>query len=223
MAVAPVPSTDLVDSFSKMREGLLYGIIGSILVGASVFIIIFGFFAAAFSSVSHGMGGGDAGPAIAVFASGVIAAIIGALLWLYGFYGKFIPGVEQLRKARPEYSTAASLIRIGFIWGLILIIAGVILTIILIGILLVVIGYILLILGYIGIIILCFNLNSNEGNSLYLVAGILFIIGIIIPLLQFIAYILLYVAVGETLRRYSSMQPAPPVSLQPSPNLPPPI
>jgi MFS family permease len=223
MIAAPIPSTDLVDSFRKMREGLLYGIIGSILVGASVFIIIFGFLAAAFSSVSHGMGGEGAGPAIAIFASGVIAAIIGALLWLYGFYGKFIPGVEQLRKARPEYSTAASLIRIGFIWGLILIIAGVILTIILIGIFLVVIGYILLILGYIGIIILCFNLNSNEGNSLYLVAGILFIIGIIIPLLQFIAYILLYVALGDTLRRYSSMQPAPPVSLQPSPNLPPPI
>ncbi|MCC5990870.1 MAG: DUF973 family protein [Thermosphaera sp.] len=223
MIAAPIPSTDLVDSFRKMREGLLYGIIGSIMVGASVFIIIFGFLAAAFSSISHGMGGGDAGPAIAGFAIGVIAAVIGALLWLYGFYGKFIPGVEQLRKARPEYSTATSLIRIGYIWGLILIIVGVILTIILIGIFLVVIGYILLILGYIGMIILCFNLNSNEGNSLYLVAGILFIIGIIIPLLQFIAYILLYVALGDTLRKYSSMQPAPPVSLQPSPNLPPPI
>jgi len=223
MIAAPIPSTDLVDSFRKMREGLLYGIIGSILAGASIYIIIFSLFAAAFSSVSHGMGGGGVGLAIAGFAVAVIAGVIGALLWLYGFYGKFIPGVEQLRKARPEYSTAASLIRIGYIWGLILIIVGVILAIILIGIFLVVIGYILLILGYIGMIILCFNLNSSEGNSLYLVAGILFIIGIIIPLLIFIAYILLYVALGDSLRKYSSMQPAPPVSLQPSPNFPPPI
>lgn len=201
-----------------MREGLLYGIIGSVLAGASLMFLLFGMLA---STASSGDGGGAS--ALGVLLASVVGVLIGGVLWLWGFYGKFIPGVEELRKARPEYSTAATLIRIGFIWGLVLVIIGVILTLILIGILLVLIGYILLILGYVGMIILCFNLNSSEGNSLYLVAGILLIIGIFIPILSFIAYILMYVAMGDTVRKYSTMQPALPATPQPGPALPPPV
>ncbi len=220
MIVTPVSPADLATSFSKMREGILYGIIGSILAGGSLLFLFLGLLAI---SISPGIGARPAEAAIGMFVVSIVGVLIGAVLWLWGFYGKFIPGVEQLRKARPEYSTATSLIRIGFIWGLVLLIIGAILTLIVIGILLVIVGYILLILGYVGMIILCFNLNSSEGNSLYLIAGILLIIGIFIPILGFIAYILMYVALGDAVRKYSSMQPAPPATPQPSPTLPPPI
>ncbi|MDH5815874.1 MAG: hypothetical protein QE164_03655 [Candidatus Nezhaarchaeota archaeon] len=63
-----------------------------------------------------------------------------------------------------------------------------------------IVGYILLILGYVGVIILCFKLNEVEQNTLYLVAGIMFIIAIFISIVGFVAWILLYVALGDSIK-----------------------
>ncbi|MEM1745956.1 MAG: hypothetical protein QXZ45_03895 [Candidatus Nezhaarchaeales archaeon] len=68
-----------------------------------------------------------------------------------------------------------------------------------------IVGYILLILGYVGVIILCFKLNEVEQNTLYLVAGIMFIIAIFISIVGFVAWILLYVALGDSIRKRAQL------------------
>ncbi|MEO3993597.1 MAG: DUF973 family protein, partial [Desulfurococcaceae archaeon TW002] len=130
-----------------------------------------------------------------------ILVIIGAIIALIGFYFKFIPGVRDLAKANPEFSTASLLIRIGYIWGLILIIVGIILTIFVVGIFMLVVGLILLFIGFVGIIVLCFKLKDVYQNSLYLAAGIFFILSIFITLAGLIGWILTYIALGDTIRK----------------------
>jgi len=67
--------------------------------------------------------------------------------------------------------------------------------------------------------LLCFKLNDFEKNSLYLAAGILFLIGIIFPILDFVAWILLYIALGESLRKANSQATQiPPFTPSPQPS-----
>ena len=70
-----------------------------------------------------------------------------------------------------------------------------------------------------GTIILGFKLHDIEKNKLYLAAAILFIIGIFIPITGFIAWILLYIALGKSIRKAEMAPPAPPTT----PPTPPPL
>jgi uncharacterized membrane protein len=80
-------------------------------------------------------------------------------------------------------------------------IVGALTLIILVGLFIIIIAAILLLIGYIGLIILGFKLNELEKNTLYLVAAILFIIGIFIGIASFVGWILLYVALGDSIRK----------------------
>jgi len=140
----------------------------------------------------------------------IIARLVGVVVAFIAFYSYLRPGALILREADQRYSTAATLINIGYFWGLILLIIGIPLLLIVIGVVLLIIGEILLLIGKIGVIILAFNLHDAEKNTLYLVAGILFIIGIFVDLLTPIAWILMYVALGESIARHASSMPTPP-------------
>jgi len=131
----------------------------------------------------------------------IVLLIIGGIIALIGLWGKFIPGVEKLAVINPEFGTSRTLIKIGLFWGIILLIVGAITLIILVGFFIIIIAAILLLIGYIGLIILGFKLNELEKNSLYLVAAILFIIGIFIGIASFVGWILLYVALGDSIRK----------------------
>lgn len=87
---------------------------------------------------------------------------------------------------------------------MILLLIGAILVIVLVGIVVIIIAAILMLIGHIGLIILNFKLNEFEKNTLYLVAGIMFIIGIFIGVTDIIGWILMYVALGDSINKRST-------------------
>ncbi|MCS7140539.1 MAG: DUF973 family protein [Nitrososphaerota archaeon] len=115
-------------------------------------------------------------------------------------------GVQRLASIDPDYKTSATLIKLGWIYGVIL---GVIasLTSIIVwfaGLALSIIALVLLILGFVGLIVLCFKLYKKEGMGLYLAAGILFVL-FFIPFCPLVAWILLYIALGESIEKMARM------------------
>ena len=204
MTYATTQQSTEVKALQRMREGVLLVFIGWIFLGLGLLLVA--------GSVFAGMMGGmmgrasGLGAAIAGLVSALILVLVGAVVSLVGIYSKFVPGSGDLARTDPEFSTAATLIKLGYVWGLILLIVGAVLTLVVIGVFIVLVGYILLILGFIGTIILCFKLNDKYANALYLVAGILFILGILFSIMDVIAWILLYVALGETIRKLKTQQ-----------------
>lgn len=172
--------------------------IGWLLMGIGLMAILFGMFAiVARSAVAFGL-------AITMIALVIAGSIIG----LVGLYAYFIPGTAKLASIDPRYSTTATLIKVGYIWGLILLIVGTPLVLLFVGLPIVIAGLILLLLGYIGVIIVCFRLSEVEQCTLYVVAGVLFIIAIFVPIIGFVAWVLLYVALEDSIRKHSAQPPS---------------
>jgi len=153
--------------------------------------------------------------------------LIGVALIVVGVFAYLWRGARALGKFDQRFSIASYLINIGYPWGLIALVTGLLLSWFTVGIPIMVVGATLLLMGHIGVILLAFNLYSAEKSTLYLVAGILFIplspvyaillllvalvavipgivgIGIVISLLSPIAWIPMYVALGESIKRVS--------------------
>ena len=203
--MAVTSQSPLVEAFESMRRGALYLIIAWLLIGLGLMSVIASFFTS-LSLGFHG-GGGLLGSLVAL----VIVLVIGVIIALIGLWGNFIPGVKRLAEVRPKFKTSATVIRVGLFYGLILILIGALLAFVLIGIPIMIIGAILVLLGDIGLIILSFKLNETEKNALYLATGILFIISIFVGLAGFIAWILLYIALGESAKKakQAPLTPAP--------------
>lgn len=193
-----------VEALQRMRDGVLLVFIGWIFLGLGILLVAGSVFAGVMGGLMGGAGG--LGAAIAGLVGALVLVLVGAVISLVGIYSKFVPGSGDLARADPEFSTAATLIKVGYVWGLILLIVGAILAIVVVGVFIALVGYILMILGFIGTIVLCFKLNDKYANTLYLVAGILFILGILFAIMGVIAWILLYVALGETIRRLRTQQ-----------------
>ncbi|MEL9940655.1 MAG: DUF973 family protein [Ignisphaera sp.] len=198
-----------VEAYKSMREGALYLFIAWILIGVGLASVIFSLvttvFAGGFTAI------------IGALIGIIIVLLIGAIIALIGLWGKFLPGVRKLASINPDFSTASTLIYIGFFWGFIVMLVGVALLIVFIGVFLIIVAVILGILGDIGMLIMCLKLNDLEKNSLYLVAGILFILSIFLEILGFIGWILLYVALGDSInKRMRAPAPAPAPATSPS-------
>lgn len=134
--------------------------------------------------------------------------IVGGLLALVGFYARFVPGAGELARVRPEFGTASALVKVGYLGGLIAILVGAALLVVLIGLPLLVVGAVLLLLGHVGAALLSFKMHDVYGNSLYLAAGVLVLLSVVFPILAFIVWVLLYVALGETIGKLRAA-PAP--------------
>ncbi|ACL11533.1 Protein of unknown function (DUF996) [Desulfurococcus amylolyticus 1221n] len=196
-------------------------------IGIGLSLTLIGVLTGALLAPSHpGLGLGEAMGARAAM---IVVVIVGAIIALVGLLGYFVPGVEKLAETNPEFSTAATLIRVGLFYGQILLLIGALLIVFDFGIpivftvviLIVIIGFILNIIGSIGLVILSFKLNDVEKNALYLAAGILYIIAIFVSLAAFVAWILLYIALGDSVKK--ARQAPPPVQPQPTGPLPPPV
>jgi len=205
-AVVPPQTQRMSEALQKLRSAALLLVIAG-------FMMSLGTLGGAMSTLSLLRGRGFSGLVRGLFVGSFVVAIVelaGAVIALIAFYSYLRPGALTLREADQRYSTAATLIDIGYFWGLLLIIIGIPLLLVLIGAALLVIGVILLLIGQIGVTILAFNLYDAEKNTLYLVAGILFIVGIFVELLTPVAWILMYVALGESIARRTLPTPAPP-------------
>jgi hypothetical protein len=182
----------------------------------------------------------------------VIFLLASVILNLIGLWSRFIPGVRRLGSVNLEFSTASTLIGVGYFWGYLIILVALITGIsalaytistrnlfgvvasamgLLAGLL---IGGLLVFIGNIGLIILVYRLHEHEKNPLYLASAVLFIvyiiasfismtpyigsfISIIDSALLFIAWILLYIALGESISRAGA------TPSQPTPPIPPPL
>lgn len=189
---------EAVEAYSSMRKGILYIMTGWLLMGIGLMAILFGMFAI----VARGV------MAFGLAITMIALVIAGSIIGLVGLYAYFIPGTTKLASVDPHYSTTATLIKIGYIWGLILLIVGTPLVLLFVGLPIVIVGLILLLLGYIGVIILCFRLSEVEQCILYVVAGVLFIIAIFVPIIGFVAWVLLYVALEDSIRKHSAQPPS---------------
>ena len=150
-----------------------------------------------------------------IFSSVIAVALvlIGAVIALIGVYVKLLPGASVLANYNDKYSTPASLLKIGYLWGLILIVIGVITLIAIIGAFLMIIGLILLFIGKIGLIILMFRLSDGFNVSTFMIAGVLFILGLFISILDIMAWIIVYIGSKECIERLRTRLeyiPAPP-------------
>jgi hypothetical protein len=177
---------------------------------------------------------------LVVFVALLLAAFI---LWLIGVWGFFVPGVSRVGKANPEFSTAARLIKIGYFWGILvllisLVVIGVVVAyaietqnpfilIALLGLVPVILVCIILILvGYVGLLVLVYKFHELERIGLYLAVFILLILDlvlgfvalvpytgvVIVPsgVISLVAWILLYVALRESIKRAQQAPPTPP-------------
>jgi len=135
-----------------------------------------------------------------------VVLVVGAILALYALFGKLLPATSRLKNLDPEFGTSETLIKIGFLVGLLLLVMGVVTAIVFIGIPLIFAAKIMLIIGLIGIAIMCFKMNSRFGSTTFLIAGILFILSIIVPILDFIAWILVYVESGTLIEKLQRQQ-----------------
>jgi len=176
----------------------------------------------------------------------VVLLLVSVILSLISYWARIVPGARRLGRASGEFTTASTLIWIGYFWGylvfLLVVLIGLgvlvyaILTQSIIGLVVtgmgafigLIIASILIIIGHIGLIVLVYKLYEFEKNTLYLVITILLIISLVskftlfIPyigtfislgtgLLGFISWILLYIALGESISRAES-QRVPPTS-----------
>lgn len=196
----PVRHNLFIEAMGKLKEAALLMILGNIIVSAG-FASIFPMVTARFHGLTIGLVPGA-------------LIVVGLILILIALYMHVVPSFELLRDYEPGvYGTAATLVRIGYVWGAILVIIGVLTLVVLIGIVLLVVGIILLLLGEIGVIIGMFQINGETGESMFMVAGILFLIGLFVPFLTFIGWILIYIATDSAIAKFKEK-----ITPQPSPS-----
>jgi hypothetical protein len=163
--------------------------------------------------------------AVAIITTGIFG-LASLIFTIYGIYLKFIPGSSKLKKWKDEFSAPSTLMKIGYIGGLILIVIGIAVMVILAitllpaigrgafstpmnllrflsplfgGLAITMIGGLLWLIGVIGMIILFFKLSSIFSETLLLVVAIVFIMAIISGLLAAIPFIGIFISIATTL------------------------
>jgi hypothetical protein len=222
-----------ISALRTLRDGFLYLLIAVIvgiataLAGLLSIIAALGFMAAA----PHRPFAGVIGVAVTL----LVLSLVAVGVMLYAIFGKIRPGMRQLSEVdngfRISY-TGTTLMLVGLIivaLGLIVIAAvsatvdsspeakgvtvlsGLALTL---GVLL--IGGIIAFVGNIlTFVVSAFKLHSRYQNSLYMAAGILFVLDIASFLVGFpgilslVGYILMYIALGDTMNKLSTAAATP--------------
>jgi hypothetical protein len=218
-----------------LRSGFLYLLVAvivgivAVLAGLLSIIAAFGFMAAAPHGPSAFAG------VIGAVATLLILSLVAVGIALYAIFGKIRPGMRQLSEIDDGFRisyTGTTLMLVGLVimvlgiivlaavfaaagfspeatWGTAL--GGLILAL---GVLL--IGFIIGLIGNIlTFVVGAFKLHSRYQNSLYMVAGILFVVDILLMFLGFggiltaVGYILMYMALGDTINKLSTAATTP--------------
>jgi hypothetical protein len=217
----------LRDGFLFLLVAVIVGIV-AVLAGLIFIIAAFGFMPAAPHGPSAFAG------VIGAVATLLILLLVAVGIALYAIFGKIRPGMRQLSEIDDGFRisyTGTTLILVGLVimvLGLIVVVAvfaaagsspetmrgAVIGGLTLFGVL--VIGAIIALIGNIlTFVVGAFKLQSRYQNSLYMAAGILFVIDIALLLVGFsgiltlVGYVLMYIALGDTINKLSTAAPTP--------------
>jgi hypothetical protein len=223
-----------ISALRTLRSGFLFLLVAvivgivAVLAGLISIIAAFGFVAAAPHGPSAFAG------VIGAVATLLILLLVAVGIALYAIFGKIRPGMRQLSEIDDGFRisyTGTTLILVGLVimvLGLIVVVAvfaaagsspetmrgAVIGGLTLFGVL--VIGAIIALIGNIlTFVVGAFKLQSRYQNSLYMAAGILFVIDVALLLvgssgiLTLVGYVLMYIALGDTINKLSTAAPTP--------------
>jgi hypothetical protein len=223
-----------ISALRTLRSGFLYLLVAVImgivaaLAGLISIIAAFGFMAAAPHGPSAFAG------VIGAVATLLVLSLVAVGIVLYAIFGKIRPGMRQLSEVDSGFRicyTGTTLMLVGLVivaLGLIVVVAvfaaagsspetmrgAVIGGLTLFGVL--VIGAIIALIGNIlTFVVGAFKLHSRYQNSLYMAAGILFVLDIALFLVGFsgiltlVGYILMYIALGDTINKLSTATATP--------------
>ena len=216
----------LIRGLEKLRTASILQIVSTIIIFVPLVFLYISVFALAGSGAAVGVtppanSPQPRMPLMTLIGAGISAisllgvVIAGVVLGLVAIYLYLVPAFREFEKFSSEdFGTASTMVRVGYVWGLILLLIGLVVLvigaaasssgIIILGALGLVVGIVLLIIGEIGMIMGMFNLNSVLRESMFLVAGILFIVSIFAGILGFIAWIFVYIGADNQFKKLSS-------------------
>ncbi len=222
-----------ISALRTLRDGFLYLLIAVIVGIVAALAGLLSIIAAIVlkAAAPHGPFAGVVG-AVAFL---LVLSLVAVGMALYAIFGKIRPGMRQLSEIDNGFHisyTGTTLMLVGLailVLGLIVlaavfaaagfspeahrgtVVSGLILAL---GVLL--IGGIIAWIGNIlTFVVSAFTLHSRYQNSLYMAAGILFILDIALFLVGFsgilslVGYILMYIALGDTINKLSTAAPTP--------------
>jgi hypothetical protein len=222
-----------ISALRTLRSGFLYLLVAVImgivaaLAGLISIIAAFGFMAAA----PHGPSAfaGVIGTVILL----LVLSLVAVGIVLYAIFGKIRPGMRQLSEVDNGFRicyTGTTLILVGLailVLGLVVFAITILTSLyftsptVASGGFMLALGVIIIsgIIAFIGNILTfvvgAFKLHSRYQNSLYMAAGILFILDIALLLVGFsgilslVGYILMYIALGDTINKLSTAAATP--------------
>lgn len=195
----------LASSFKSLKNYSLLSIIASVFLGFSVMWIMMRSIRRMFGAIVIPLG---LFPLIIL----LFMALIGCILLFIAVYLYLFDSVRNLSNYNVNYSSVSSIVKIGYLGGVISLIAGFLtLPLIILSYLLIPIGLLLLIVGKIGLVIILFKLSGDFSEALFMGSAIIYLIGIFILPIDFVAAILLYSASNGMLNKiklYASLPSA---------------
>jgi hypothetical protein len=223
-----------ISALRTLRSGFLYLLVAAIMFVIAVVAGVFSIYAAFFLSISNPFALLSpmtfAGALIILF----ILLLVSIVILLYAIFGKIRPGMRQLSEVdsgfRICYTGTTLMIVASFIAvvGLIIVIAVMAspvssftppltaVWILMLALVVILVGGIIGLIGNIlTFVVGAFKLHSRYQNSLYMAAGILFVIDIALLLVGFsgiltlVGYILMYIALGDTINKLSTAAATP--------------
>jgi hypothetical protein len=220
-----------MSALRKLRSGFIYLLV-AVVVGIVAALAGLLFIIAAIGFVPATPHGPFAG-VIGAVASLLVLSLVAVGVVLYAIFGKIRPGMRQLSEVDNGFRicyTGTTLMLVGLIivvLGLIVLVAafatagfsprwGTVFGGLILALGVPLIGGIIAFIGQIlTFVVGAFKLYSRYQNSLYMAAGILFVIDIALFLVGFsgifslVGYILMYIALGDTINKLSTAAATP--------------
>ncbi|MEM2920726.1 MAG: DUF973 family protein [Candidatus Bathyarchaeia archaeon] len=222
---------DLTQGLSKLRRASLLNIVSSLIMGIGIIALLIAFIRVGALRAHESAEGLRA---LASTLAGLVALFvflaIGGIVALVATYAYLLPAFNSLKRYdNPSFGTPATLIKVGYLGGLVTAVIGVLIFIsgvaisiatltrgpmamlifISLGVLVLILGAMLLIIGELGLIVGLIKLNDRFKNSTFLAAAIMFIVGFFVAITTFIGWILVYVASGASMSKVEHGQEVP--------------
>jgi len=224
-----------ISALRTLRSGFLYLLVAVIVGIVAVLAGLFSIIAAIGSMAAAPLGPSAFAGVIGTVILLLVLSLVAVGIVLYAIFGKIRPGMRQLSEVDNGFRicyTGTTLILVGLailVLGLIVIVAafaaagfspeavrGTVVSSLILALGVLLIGGIIAFIGNIlTFVVGAFKLHSRYQDSLYMAAGILFVIDIALlhvsfsGILTLVGYILMYIALGDTINKLSTATTTP--------------